>query len=300
MGLLAAANYDPGTAATASTAALLAMTAIDTTNLRLSFTVPANGAVLVRLRGTVHGATTFPQIMLGILEGATVKARVVPLGALKNTAVATAQLTQEALFVVPGLTPGATLTWDAAYGVEVAIASTGIKYGGPDNTTTNDAFGGFVFEIWDAPNLLGAILYDPAGAVSKSTATRIVMTALDTTNLRLTFTAPDSGNVLVRLRTNLNGATTFPSILLGVLDGSTVIGRQSPVGGILGTAVSTTNVPHEASFIVEGLTPRVTETWDAAYGVEILLAATNIHYGGPNNTTTNDAWGAFGFEIWAV
>jgi hypothetical protein len=34
--------------------------------------------------------------------------------------------------------------------VETVVASTGLKYGGPNNTTTNDAFGGFAFEVWAA------------------------------------------------------------------------------------------------------------------------------------------------------
>ncbi len=38
----------------------------------------------------------------------------------------------------------------AAYGVETLVASTGLKYGGPNNTTANDAFGAFQFEIWEA------------------------------------------------------------------------------------------------------------------------------------------------------
>lgn len=150
MACLGAKLYDPGTAVTASTASLLAMTALDTTNLRITFTVPANGRVLVCLQGTVHGATTFPAILLGVLESTTVIARVAPIGGLKSTAVATAMVTQEATFVVEGLTAAASKTWDAAYGVETLIASTGIKFGGPNNATANDAFGAFIFEIWEA------------------------------------------------------------------------------------------------------------------------------------------------------
>lgn len=142
--------YDPAAAVTTSTASNFAMTAVDTTNLRIVFTVPASGKVLVRLVCTVHGATTFPSILLGVMDGSAVIGRLAPIGGLKNTAVATALVTHEATFVVSGLTPAASKTWDAAYGVETPIASTGIKYGGPDNATTNNAFGAFVFEIWEA------------------------------------------------------------------------------------------------------------------------------------------------------
>ncbi len=57
MALLASVNYDPATAVSAATSALLAMTALDTTNLRLTFTTPSNGFVLVRMRCVVVGAT---------------------------------------------------------------------------------------------------------------------------------------------------------------------------------------------------------------------------------------------------
>lgn len=149
MTLLASATYDPAVAVTKPTTAALAMTALDTTNLRRSFTVPANGKVLVRLQGTLHGAATFPQILLGVLEGATVKLRMAPEGKPNGNLAATTFLTVEAIAVVDGLTPGASLTWDAAYGVETAVASTGLKYGGPNDTTVNNAFGAFVFEVWD-------------------------------------------------------------------------------------------------------------------------------------------------------
>jgi hypothetical protein len=148
--ILASALYDPASAVSKSTASRIIMTALDTTNLRKTFTVPASGSVLVRLQCTIHGATTFPSILLGVLEGSTVKGRVAPIGGLKSTALATAMVTQEAVFVVSGLTPGASLTWDAAYGVETEVASTAIKYGGPDDTTADNAFGAFVFEIWSA------------------------------------------------------------------------------------------------------------------------------------------------------
>ena len=150
MPCLGAKAYDPAAAVSKLTTAALVMTALDTTNLRIPFTVPASGRVLVRLAGVVHGATTMPSILLGILEGLTVVRRMSPIGGLKNTAVATAQVTQEAAFVVEGLIPGEAKTWDAAYGVEVGVVGTGLKYGGPNNATANDAFGAFLFEIWDA------------------------------------------------------------------------------------------------------------------------------------------------------
>lgn len=150
MGLLAEVNYDPATAVSKATTAALALTALDTTNLRLTFTVPASGKVEVRLKGVLHGATTFPQILLGVLEGSTVRGRQAPDGGVTGTNLATTFLPVSCCFCVTGLTPGASLTWDAAYGVETPVAATGLKYGGPNDATANNAFGGFVFEIWEA------------------------------------------------------------------------------------------------------------------------------------------------------
>jgi hypothetical protein len=145
---------------------------------------------------------------------------------------------------------------------------------------------------------LGAKCYDPATAVSKATTSAIAMTALDTTNLRIVFNVPSTGRVWVRLQGTVHGATTFPQILMGVMEGSTVVARVSPIGNLKGTALATTHMAVEASFVIEGLTSAQQKTWDAAYGVETLVAATGLKYGGPNNTTANDAFGAFLFEVW--
>ncbi len=149
MACLGAILYDPATAQTRGTAAA-AMTAFDTTNARITFTVPASGRVLVRICCVVHGATTFSAILLGVMNGSTVVGRVCPIGGLKATALATAMVTQEATFVVPGLTPAASLTWDAAWGIETFVTNSLIKYGGPNDGTANNAFGALIFEIWEA------------------------------------------------------------------------------------------------------------------------------------------------------
>ncbi|WP_248582620.1 hypothetical protein [Nocardioides sp. InS609-2] len=149
MTVLGAIAYDPATSVSKATTAALAMTAIDTTNLRLTVTVPASGRLWVELQGTLHGAATFPQILLGVLDGATVRARVSAAGLLQGNAAATSMLTVVAFAPITGLTPAASITLDAAYGVETLVAATGLKYGGPNGTTANDAFGAFIFAIHD-------------------------------------------------------------------------------------------------------------------------------------------------------
>lgn len=146
-------------------------------------------------------------------------------------------------------------------------------------------------------NLLAAKLYDPAGAVSKATSALLAMTAFDTTNLRLTVTVPAHGMLRIKMGCVITGATTVPTIFLGVMNGSTVVGRVNPCDypGTMNAATQTS--PCWVDFVVTGLTPG-SITLDAAYGVEVVVASTNIKYGGPNDTTTNNAWGAFQYEIW--
>jgi hypothetical protein len=299
MALLAGVCYDPASAVQKSLTSRLAMTVFDSTNLRLTFTAPANGKVLARIRCTVDGATTFPTILLGIINSAAeVVARQCPVGAICGTAVTTTQVVQEALFTLTGLS--GSYTWDAAYGCEILLSGTTINYGGPNNASGDNAWGGLQFEVWEAPNLLGSILYDPASAATKATTSLLAMTAMDTTNLRITFTAPASGKVLVRLRGVIHGATTFPQILLGVLDSTTVRARTCPIGGLKTTALATTRLVRDGQAIVTGLTPGNSYTWDAAYAVQVVVASTGIKYGGPNDTTTDNAFGGFLFEVWGI
>lgn len=146
-------------------------------------------------------------------------------------------------------------------------------------------------------NLLGAALYDPAVAVSKSTATLLAMTAFDTTNLRLAITVPAHGKVLFKLRTTITGATTVPTVLLGVMNGATVIGRVTPQDFPGTMNAATQSCPCQCEFIATGLTPGAMNV-DAAYAVQVIVASTNIKYGGPNTNAGNNAWGAFVFEAW--
>ena len=148
MNLLGAILYDPTTAATHGTVAS-ALAVFTTTNARIAFTAPASGYARVVIECTIHGAVTYSQILLGVMEGATVKGKVTPNVSQNGTALATTQLRARADFIVTGLTPGASLTWDAAWGIEQFVTNSLIKYGGPANATANNDFGALQFEIWD-------------------------------------------------------------------------------------------------------------------------------------------------------
>jgi hypothetical protein len=99
----------------------------------------------------------------------------------------------------------------------------------------------------------------------------------------------------------MSGTTTSPlQVFLGVLDGSTVKGRAAPAGGNSnsGTVAASDHQVVESLFVVSGLTASTAYTWDAAYAVETSQTSSNLQYGGPNDTTTNNAWGGFAYEIW--
>lgn len=148
-------------------------------------------------------------------------------------------------------------------------------------------------------SLLGAINYDPAVAVSKSTAAALAMTAFDTTNLRLGFTIPASGKVYAKIFCAIHGGAGFPQILLGIMQSSTIIARRAAFGGLYGTAAATTILGVQAEWTFSGLTPGAVN-WDAAYDVETLMASSAIKYGGPNDSTANNAFGAISFEVWGI
>ena len=300
MACLGSVLYDPAAAVTKATSALLAMTAMDTTNLRVTFTAPANGIVLVKIRVAQKGATTTPMCLLGILEGSTVRGRQVPVCPARGIGTANL-LAHEAVFPVTGLTPGNSYSFDLAWGVETVVASTQYGYGGPNDTTASNAYGAASMEIWETPNLLGAIHYDPAAAVTKATSALLAMTAMDTTNLRLAVTIPSSGRIAVRLRGMIHGSTNSATVHLGVLDGSTIRMRQAAWQQAIqqGTLAATDFYPIEAFAVIGGLTPG-SMTLDAAYAVETVQASTGIKYGGPNDTTANNAFGGFTYEIWAA
>lgn len=303
--LLGAAVYDPGTAQTNTPGgSLSAMTAVDTTNLRATFTAPASGKVLVRLKGSQDGGSGggVDAVLFGVLEGATVIGRQAPIGG-RTAAASTMQSPQIAEFAVTGVSAGSH-SYDFAVAVQQAGASAGvIAYGGPNDTTTNNAFGAASIEVWDATNLLAAANYDPGAQVSKATSSLLAMTALDTTNLRCTFTAPASGRVLCVLRGNwvAPGTSITCQTLLGVLESSTVVARGAPVGGQPGGGTIAANgyQTFELSQVVTGISAG-SHTYDAAYGVEVVLASSNYKYGGPNDANGADAAGMFRFEVWGA
>jgi hypothetical protein len=102
----------------------------------------------------------------------------------------------------------------------------------------------------------------------------------------------------IKIGVTLGGASVQPNVLLGVLSGATVVGRvRAYQTELRSTQVSQDTQRLSADFIVSGLTPG-SITLDAAYGIESTNGgAGSLRWGGPNNTTDADAYGAFEFVI---
>jgi hypothetical protein len=140
---LGAVMYDPATLddPLIDLGAGAAMTAIDTTNLRLTFIAPPSGRVRAIFSGMIEEPLAAPAFLLGVLDGSTVKLRVA-------THIRHRQMV-DAEGIVTGLTPGTSYTWDAACGIE-ATGTRDVIAGGPNNATELDAAGGFLFVIEEA------------------------------------------------------------------------------------------------------------------------------------------------------
>lgn len=211
MNILGNVLYDPAVAVTKGAAASV-LAAFDTVNARIAFVVPPSGMVRVVIEVTLHGAVTFSQIVLGCLEGATLRGRVVPMALLAGTALATTMAKQRVDYVVSGLAPGAALTWDAAWGIETFVAASLIKYGGPNNATANDAFGALLFQIWDP-----APIYTPTSATAPTTTVQDKLvtekTAVDGIKTKTDFlpsaTAGAAGGLQIA---GANAATTYATL----------------------------------------------------------------------------------------
>lgn len=216
MNLLGAAHYDPAVAVSKATTAAIAMVALDTTNLRVTVVVPPSGRLQWEIDGgAIHGAATMPQIFLGVMAGATVHGRKAVEQDVSNLA-ATSLVFCRARGIITGLTPGASIVLDAAYGVETVVAATGYKYGGPNNTTANDAFGGVTFSVWDP-----SPVYTPAAGAAPTNTVHVKLDAVqaDTDDLQTRLPAAlVSGRIDASVGAMAAGVVTAAAVATGAID----------------------------------------------------------------------------------
>lgn len=303
MNLLGAVNYDPAVAVSKSTATLIAMTAVDTTNLRLAITVPAHGIVRFRLRCTVTGATTLPTLLLGVLNSTTVVGRVAPLRFPGTMNAATQQATADAEFTVTGLTPGAA-NFDAAYAVQVVVASTNIKYGGPNNATGANAWGAFTFEAWDPrPISTTAQLAVDSGGRVTANVTQVNGTTQTARDLGAQLDATVSSRMATYTQPTGFLAATFPTTVASTtnitaasgitLAAVTHTGATIPA---VTTVTNLTNAPTAGDFTATMKTSITTAATAATPTAAAVTAAVTV---GTNNDKTGYALSSAGVQaIW--
>jgi hypothetical protein len=105
---IAVGNYSGAPANYSRTAPFTTVAAVDSTNLKVTFTAPDTGAVLVTLNAPVNVSTSGTYIAWALMEGGSTLST--GIGRLTNS---TSWLRQEAQFRISGLTPGSshTYTW---------------------------------------------------------------------------------------------------------------------------------------------------------------------------------------------
>jgi hypothetical protein len=152
--------------------------------------------------------------------------------------------------------------------------------------------------------LITRVQYAPstAGSYTLNVATT-GLKALDTTNLVVTFPAPQSGAVLVKLQAWVKGgAGAGASVMFGVVSSTGSPGTLVGVVGIVSLSPTTTAADNGELGIMEqlitGLTPGTSYTWYFA-GSYSGTASTVIPQGGAANTTVPTGAPAV-MEVWAA
>jgi hypothetical protein len=101
---------------------------MDTTNLRVTFTAPASGIVIVKWHGYINAGANVGYI--GVLDGATLK----KFGTASNGSYQTVDPAGNGLLKITGLTGGTSYTYDLAWKIS---AGTYTAYGnGADEQNT--------------------------------------------------------------------------------------------------------------------------------------------------------------------
>ncbi len=144
--------------------------------------------------------------------------------------------------------------------------------------------------------LIGFTSYNPSASVIVSTTPpSVAFMDVDATNLKVDFTVPPSGAVLLRLtgysKSSLNGARCLWNVRSG---GANVAGS----GVSLHNLTVYIRVTHAVK--ISGLTPGTATTWTWGLGSGDTGNTASINYGNQGAATPTDVTGAAVMEIWAV
>lgn len=240
MNLLGSVCYDPAAAVSKGTTQLQAMTAFDTTNLRLTFTPPAHGKVRFRMAAPITGSTQAPVTLLGVLNTTNIVGRCAPT-VFPGTISSTTQIAVAiADFIATGVT-AVSSNFDASWAVQGAVAGTNIRYGGPNNTTAATAWGGFCFEAWDPqpnPPNFGSLSIDANGRTDHIKMAGTTQTGRDL-GLSVLLAADQAVNATKLGGTTQTGRDIGASVLLAADQAvnATKIGGTTQTGRDIGLSV---------------------------------------------------------------
>ena len=110
-GIIARTSYDPASLASYTTSSTTDAD-VDATNLAVTFTVPASGAVLIRLEAHAGFTGTYNDaVNWGLRNGSTTVKSVPVIGGVLSSSSQGPNSSWTKTFYVSGLTPGASLTY---------------------------------------------------------------------------------------------------------------------------------------------------------------------------------------------
>lgn len=196
-------------------------------------------------------------------------------GVVGNAEIAEGDAAQAA----PGASGTITLTAAAAGGTSRGAVATVVMP--PIVTTTTTA-----------NTLIGLTAYERGADGTIATGNATSLTAVDATNATVFFTAPDSGNVLVRLSCLAGVNNTTNQLHFGLLDGAASKGQAQAFGSGSGAAPNPLVQRMETELYVSGLTTGTVYGWKFAYSVG-GAATTATFYGGPT-------YGRLVMEVWVA
>lgn len=176
----------------------------------------------------------------------------------------------------------------------VALPTSGVAAGTYNSVTVNGKGIVTAGASGSSSGLLAIVRYNPATGVKAST-TSTTPVAVDATNLTISFTAPASGKVLVRLNA-IAGLTSNADLgYWGLLQHST-----TNLVGDLEAVVSSTAEAFRATapIYLTGLTAGQTYQYDWAHAAQ-SGATMSTDYGGANSTGANN-FGPAIMEVWSA